>query len=516
MFGERKEFDVTAAANNEPEFKMTMAPPPDVGEDNRPKSEVATSVSVSTIDLVEESSDTSRVKMLKLCEQRWCARLVRGLSLSLLLGAAWLLLVAEAGAAALPPGGPLYALVLLLAASQLAALAVACLRLPPLLGSLFAGLLLRNVGAVQPQGLYTLIAAIVRKAALTVIMMRAGLGLEAGALRRLSGVVARLALLPSITEAGTLAVATYYLLSLPWLWGLLLGAAMAAVSPAVVIPCLFALQERGYGTKKGIPTLVVAAASVDDIFAVSIFGIMINVIFSEGNLTMKIIEGPLGIIIGLAFGIVWGVILYFFPKPEDRFCVSLRTWLLLAGGLVCVLGSEAVGYNGAGPLGATVAGFVAAAGWRRQGWPQTSPVSQSFKTIWAFFQPALFGLIGAEINLFELEGDRVGLAIACLAIALTCRILISVVIAFGAGFNVKEKTFLAFAWLPKATVQAALGPVALDIVRSMVQPDSDQLLWARTVLEVAVLAILLTAPIGSALIMLLGPRLLPLDAQRPV
>lgn len=95
--------------------------------------------------------------------------------------------------------------------------------------------------------------------------------------------IIRLAAIPSLVEGTFTAVLTHYLLGLPWIWGILLGSILAAVSPAVVIPCLFSLQERGYGTQKGIPTLIVAAASFDDILAISVFGVVLGIVFSTGR-----------------------------------------------------------------------------------------------------------------------------------------------------------------------------------------------------------------------------------------
>jgi len=98
--------------------------------------------------------------------------------------------------------------------------------------------------------------------------------------------ICRLAVVPSLVEGFFTTIMSHYLLGLPWLWGILLGAILAAVSPAVVIPCLFSLQERGYGKDKGIPTLIVAAASFDDVLAISVFGVILGIVFSTGRLVL--------------------------------------------------------------------------------------------------------------------------------------------------------------------------------------------------------------------------------------
>nr|CAD7429438.1 unnamed protein product [Timema monikensis] len=187
--------------------------------------------------------------------------------------------------------------------------------------------------------------------------------------------------------------------------------------------------------------------------------------------------------------------------------VGSRTILIGGGGLMAVLGSEAISFDGAGPLGCIVAAFVASCGWRNQGWSEEhNPVAENFALIWTFFQPILFSLIGTEINIFVLEVHTVGLGLVCLMLALLVKMLLSIMAAMGGGFSWKEKLFVSMAWFPKATVQAALGPIALDLARNL--DAKDNIVLADKVLIVAVLAIMITAPLGAIVITLFGPRLL--------
>ncbi|PSN36209.1 hypothetical protein C0J52_07302 [Blattella germanica] len=365
--------------------------------------------------------------------------------------------------------------------------------LPPLLGMLLVGLTLRNVGFVQLTGPYVRLASILRKMALAVILIRAGVGLDPVALKRLGAMVLKLTIIPALIEAIVVAVMSHYLLNLPWMWGFLLGAVLAAVSPAVVVPCLFSLQDKGYGRKKGIPTLLIAAATLNDIISISAFGVLLSIIFSTGDLTVQIIQGPIGIILGLIGGSFCGYLLHIFPKMSDSHVVSLRTMVLSAEGLLLLIGSETLGFDGAGPLGCI------------------NPVEKNFIILWAVFQPILFALIGTEIDLFVLDPTVVGLGVASLLGSLLVRILVSVVVAAGEALNWKEKMFISFAWFPKATVQAAIGPVALDVARKL-NSEVDEY-YGSIVLMIAVLSILITAPIGAVLITVLGPRLLHRDEK---
>ncbi|PSN36208.1 Sodium/hydrogen exchanger 9B2 [Blattella germanica] len=356
------------------------------------------------------------------------------------------------------PKGQLFKIGVLGIASHMAGWLIGFTGLPPLLGMLVMGILLRNIGFVQLHDEFQDVAADLRQMALSIILIRAGMGLDPVALKRLGGLVSRLAIGPSLAEACFAAIMSHFFLGLPWVWGFLLGAVLAAVSPAVVIPCLFSLQDRGYGKSKGIPTLVIAAASFDDIIAISAFGVVYSLIFNSDDLIMQIIRGPLGILFGIIGGIALGYFLRYVPHSDDKRVSMLRTVMLLGTGIMFMFGSDAIGYEGAGPLGGIVTAFVASNGW----------------------------------NTETFNGKA--------------RIITSVFVAAGGNLTWKEKLFISFAWFPKATVQAAIGPLALDAAREMGSEEYKN--YANKVLIVAVLGILITAPVGASLITFLGPKLL--------
>ena len=204
--------------------------------------------------------------------------------------AAWAYLVAILGVlyvvafvllgAAMLPGGAGFCLLLVYVLASLCGDVVKALspRLPPLLGMLLAGLVLRNVPTVLDATAPVLghgfdwWSSQARAGALAVIMLRAGLGLDLAKLRKLGLLTARLAFGPCLAEALTVALLAAPLLELPPAWGGTLGFVIAAVSPAVVVPGMLDLQERGYGVARGVPTMVVAAASFDDVLAIAGFG----------------------------------------------------------------------------------------------------------------------------------------------------------------------------------------------------------------------------------------------------
>ncbi|XP_025153435.1 uncharacterized protein LOC105182503 isoform X2 [Harpegnathos saltator] len=404
------------------------------------------------------------------------------------------------------PGGPLFGLASLCIAAHFGGWLISLTTLPALIGMLVTGLILQNTGLVQIGGEYAVVVSNLRKIALVIILTRAGLDLDPNALKRLRLTVPKLGLIPWVVEATVVAALTTHLLGLPWIWGFLLGSIIAAVSPAVVVPCLFRLRAKGYGVAKGIPTLIIAVAGIDDAASVAVHGIVKSVMFSHDALWYQILQGPIAIIGGLGFGIMWGWLAKYVPEKGDPFMVPLRVLMLLGGGLLAVFGSEAIELGGAGPLAVVAAAFVSCYFWQQEGWEvDDNPVATSFEIFWMIFEPILFGITGTQIKINELDGKTVYLGLGCLIAGIVIRIAITVLVGIGSNLNLKEKVFIALSWMAKATVQAALGPSTLDEVD---KDDGKQVEYAETVLTLCVLSILLTAPAGAIIISLSGPKLL--------
>ncbi|KAM6909216.1 LOW QUALITY PROTEIN: sodium/hydrogen exchanger 9B2 [Xenentodon cancila] len=431
------------------------------------------------------------------------------------------------------PGRNLFGIIILFICSVLGGKLVGMIRLPtlppfpPLLGMLLAGLLLRNVPYITDTiFIDTHWSAALRNIALSIILTRAGLGLDPSALRRLKAVCVRVAIGPCIVEACVVAVVSHFLLLLPWDWGFVLGTVinkslvmsvtrheptlcvflgrfvLAAVSPAVVVPSMLLLQREGYGVEKGIPTLLMAAGSFDDILAITGFSTCLGITFSTGSMWMNILKGLLEVVGGITAGLILGLFLCFFPSNDQEDLVLRRSLMLLGLSIFSVFFSHVVGFAGAGSLSTLVLSFLAALGWKSDKAPVAALVGRS----WDVFQPLLFGLIGAEITIATLNPSTVGMGVACISTGLLIRLLVTFLLVHFGGFNLKEKLFIAVAWLPKATVQAAIGSKALDMARD--EGDETLVKYGLDVLTLAVLAILITAPIGALGIGLAGPRLL--------
>uniref|UniRef100_A0A8C7AIK1 Solute carrier family 9 member B2 n=2 Tax=Neovison vison TaxID=452646 RepID=A0A8C7AIK1_NEOVI len=407
------------------------------------------------------------------------------------------------------PGGNLFGIIILFYCAITGGKLLGLIKLPTLpplprlLGMLLAGFLLRNIPVISDNiQIKHKWSSALRSIALSVILVRAGLGLDSKALKKLKGVCVRLSMGPCLVEACTSALLAHFLMGLPWQWGFILGFVLGAVSPAVVVPSMLLLQEGGYGVEKGIPTLLMAAGSFDDILAITGFNTCLGMAFSTGSTVFNVLRGILEVVIGVAAGSLLGFFIQYFPSSDQDKLVWKRAFLVLGLSVLAVFSSVYFGFPGSGGLCTLVMSFLAGLRWASE----KAEVGKIIAGAWYIFQPLLFGLIGAEVSIASLRPETVGLCVAILGIAVLIRILTTFLMVCFAGFNIKEKIFISFAWLPKATVQAAIGSVALDTARSHGEKQLEE--YGMDVLTVAFLSILITAPIGSLLIGLLGPRLL--------
>ncbi|XP_072795688.1 sodium/hydrogen exchanger 9B1 isoform X1 [Vicugna pacos] len=379
-------------------------------------------------------------------------------------------------------------------------------QLPPLLGMLLAGFTVRNVPFLSDiVHLSNTLSSTLRNTALTVVLVQAGLGLDPQALKHLKGVCLRLSMGPCLIEACSAAVISHFLMNFPWQWGFLLGFSLSfvlgAVSPAVVVPSMLHLQEEGYGVEKGIPTLLIAASSLDDILAITGFNTCLSIVFSSGDILSNVLSSFRDILIGVLVGAVLGMFVRFFPSRDQRKLPVKRAFLLLSMCVSAVLGGHRIGMNAAGGLCTLVLSFIAGNGWSKE----KIKVQKIIGTAWNIFQPLLFGLVGAEVSVISLQSNAIGICVTTLSLALLVRISFTFVLTCFTGFKFKEKIFIALSWMPKATVQAVLGPLALERAR-ISAPHLEP--YSRDVMTMAFLAILITAPNGAVIIGILGPKVL--------
>uniref|UniRef100_A0A1I8AI17 Na_H_Exchanger domain-containing protein n=1 Tax=Steinernema glaseri TaxID=37863 RepID=A0A1I8AI17_9BILA len=390
----------------------------------------------------------------------------------------------------------------------------------PVLGMLLVGIVLRNMETtVSVLYVDNSVGVFLRKFAFLVILLRGGMGLDARTLMRMKGACLRLAFLPCTIEAISVALAAKLLLGLDIVLGFVLGFILAAVSPAVVVPGMLEIRDRGLGVRAGVPTLVTAAASIDDVYAITCFSLALSMAMNPGDHSLwgtvfSIVRAPVEVLFGVVFGVLGGALLWVLPSPNSPQRHFLRTLLLLAMATSFMFGFVAMGAETIGPIAVLVAAFVVPFKWRADLSEEQTKTEEeeALAKMWNFcLQPLLFTLIGFQLDLSLLSSSLLVSGLLVLLIGLLLRLLTAFFAAFGSGLNKKERLYVAFSWLPKATVQAALAPVVLDYVNG--DPEMEPLRSAgTTILTISVLSILVTAPVGAFLMRFTASRLLRRDA----
>uniref|UniRef100_A0A914QBH5 Cation/H+ exchanger domain-containing protein n=1 Tax=Panagrolaimus davidi TaxID=227884 RepID=A0A914QBH5_9BILA len=389
--------------------------------------------------------------------------------------------------------------------------------MPGLLGILLLGILFRNVSFINQNLLINeSVASFLRKCSFLIILLRGGLSLDPKALMKLKSACVMLAFLPCTFEAFTVGILSMLFFKIKFSFGLLLGFILATVTTAVTVPAMLELQNKGLGIDQGIPTLINAAASIDDVYAITWFSLILSSITSgsgkdeeQTSWFWTIARAPLEVLAGIILGCILGGILWIFPSPELSNIKIRRMSLLISFSSAVLFGMDYLGYETVGPFAVLVLGFIAAFQWNREQNSKTLDEEEILKNEWKYFGlPLLFCLIGYQLDFSQLNKRSILQSILILTIGLIIRCIISVFSLFKTKLNFKEKIFISIAWLPKATVQAALAPVLLDLVRTNPTKFGKYKSEATLILTVSVLSILITAPAGALLIRLLGPLML--------
>ncbi len=365
--------------------------------------------------------------------------------------------------------------------------------LPGLLGMIVVGVIVGPHGLGLLDSVVLQSAGEIRMLALVVILLRAGLGLEKDLLQSVGTLAVKMSSIPCILEGSTVTLASHLLYGLPLVEAGMLGFIVAAVSPAVVVPSMLSLKQRGLGMDKGVPIIVLAGASVDDVFAITLFTAFLGMGTQAGHsLWVQVAAIPLQIIGGVVLGVAGGLLLYtIYRMNRTRLRHMERLALVIIAAIVTLLLGERLRL--AGLLGVMTLGFVvlekddgAAIG-----------LESALDKVWFFAQIALFVLIGAEVDLAVAVGaGLVGLIV--IAVGLMARTLGVMIATWRSELNLKERLFCAIAYTPKATVQAAIGGI----------PLAAGVASGSLILAVAVLAVIVTASLGAIGITFSAPRLL--------
>ncbi len=380
------------------------------------------------------------------------------------------------------------------------------IRVPGLIGILLVGILLgpQVLGQISPDLLA--IGSDLRMIALIVILLRAGFELSRKTLRRVGGKSLLLAFVPATCEGLAITLIGPALLGLTFLESAVLGSVLAAVSPAVVVPRMIGFIKERRGAKKAIPSMVLAAASVDDVYVIVVHTVLVGLYVGRRmNLAWEITAVPLSLVLGAAAGLGVGWLLYRIFERSDLWATK-QVLIVIA----CAIFLVRLQYYLAGvvPFAGLVAamaiGFVILE--RRE--RIAHAISARLARVWIFAEIILFSMVGAQVNVAV--AWRAGLAgIAVILVGVAARSSGVLVCLAGSDLTRKERIFTAVAFTPKATVQAAIGASPLLAMRAAGMTTGP----GEVILAVAVLSILLTAPAGSWAISALGRRWLAVEPE---
>ena len=371
------------------------------------------------------------------------------------------------------------------------ALAALCqaVRLPRIIGMLVTGILLGPymLNWLDPSLLG--ISSELRQIALIIILLKAGLSLDLNDLKKVGRPAVLLSCLPASCEILGYVLLAPGILHISRMDAAVMGAVLAAVSPAVVVPRMVRLMEEGYGTAKSIPQMILAGASCDDIFVIVLFSTFSGMAQGGSANLMDFVNIPVSIVLGILLGALAGLVLsaFFETAYAHQHLVRNSMKVIIVLGMSFLLMSVETYLKGI----VSVSGLLAVVSMAcviklRSIAPVTKRLSEKFGKLWLAAEVVLFVLVGAAVDIrYTLSAGAA--AVVMILLALAFRAVGVCLCVAGTNLTKKERLFCVIAYLPKATVQAAIGSVPLAMGLSC----------GQIVLSVAVLAILITAPLGA-------------------
>lgn len=368
------------------------------------------------------------------------------------------------------------------------------IKLPPLLGMIITGIILGPYALNLIDQSVLSISSDLRQIALIIILTRAGLNLDINSLKKVGRPAILMCFLPACFEIIGMVLLAPPLLGISILDALIMGTVVAAVSPAVIVPKMLKLIETGYGKDKSIPQMIMAGASVDDVFVIVLFTSFTGLAQEESFSPISLIQVPISIILGLGLGILIGIILgFFFKKVHMRDSIKVIIILSISFLLVTLENS----LKGIVPISGLIAIMSIGISLQKIRSDASKRISTKFSKLWVAAELMLFVLVGATVDIKYAFSAGI-MAILLIFGVLVFRMIGVLICLIKTKLNKKERIFCMIAYCPKATVQAAIGYIPLTMGLSC----------GNIVLTVAVLSILITAPLGAFFIELLYKRLL--------
>ena len=388
----------------------------------------------------------------------------------------------------------LFSIALMLLVGMLAGWGCKKLHLPGLLGMIFTGIVLGPFALNLIDGTILSISSELRRIALIIILTRAGLSLDINDLKKVGRPAILMCFVPACFEMTGMIILAPLLLHISYIEAAVMGAVIAAVSPAVIVPKMLKLMDEGYGVNKSVPQMILAGASVDDVFVIVMFSVFTGLAQGNGVSAVSFIRIPVSIILGILIGMAAGTILaIYFKKVHIR--DTVKVIILLCISFLLVTAEDR--FSDIIPFASLIAVMCIGIALQRNRKEAAVRLSVKFNKLWVCAEVILFVLVGATVNISYAISAGIS-AVMLIFGVLLFRMAGVFVCMIKTKLNMRERLFCVISYMPKATVQAAIGGV----------PLSMGLACGNIILTVAVLAIIITAPLGAFLIDLTYRRFL--------
>ncbi len=353
------------------------------------------------------------------------------------------------------------------------------LKLPKLLGYLIFALIY-NFFFTRP--LYLEYSTIITSFALGIILLKAGLGINIVDLKKIGFRALLLGVLPNFAEAILIMISTMLLLDFTFIEAGMTGFIISAVSPAVVVPSMIKLNEKKLGTDKNIPTLNLVAASFDDVVSLTMFGIFQTFYESSNFSTTLLLMAPLSIVLGAVVGVLAGLFINYISSDNKKISIIITIVTLVISVIFKLLLDEV-------HISSNIAIITLGIIINTSTYINKVYTKFSINKLWAVAQVFLFLTIGLLVDVSSIDG-LFGIGVLVVSVGLLGRIALVYISLINSKYNTKEKLFIAFSNIPKATIQATIGstPLLLGVGAG------------AEILTLSVVAVLITAPVGLILI----------------
>lgn len=347
------------------------------------------------------------------------------------------------------------------------------------------------------------ISSSLRQIALVIILTRSGLSLDIHQLRKIGRPAILMCFVPACFEMLGVAIFAPLFFGISTLEALLLGSVLAAVSPAVVVPRMIRLMEKGYGKGHGVPELVMAGPSCDDVFVIVLFYSFKNLVATSTFSAWGIAQIPISIVTGIALGVAIGFLMVLILRYLKLGKVASTIFMLGTSLGMIALETFLKPYFSISSLLGVIAMALIVSIFRKE---EAKEIQKSYNALWQGFEILLFALVGIATDVHYAFSQEGAILVGLIFLALIFRSVGVLVCLIATKFTWKEKLFIVISYLPKATVQASIGAIAL----------SEGLACGTLVLTAAVVSILFTAPLGAILMDSLYKKLLTQDLEEAV